>query len=270
MQNGRSRLLCFPAVLILCWLVAVLAFATLANCVWPSADGTKVYKDSGLVVDASHSEDGYIMVKGPKSSKKLKLRIMMGGETMTYDINGDGEYETYPLQLGNGSYSVALYKNTSGKKYSQAGKVTFQVKLASEYAAYLCPNQYVNYTEDSAAVALAEEICEGLTGQREKYEAIRAYIKKHFVYDFIRAIQVQSGAMPDMDYVLENKMGICQDLAALACCMLRVEGVPAQFTIGYAGKSYHAWVVVYIDGQAELYDPTVDCNGISKDLEYTV
>ena len=52
--------------------------------------------------------------------------------------------------------------------------------------------------------------------------------------------------------------------------MLRSQGVPARLMIGMADKNYHAWVVVTIDGQERLYDPTAAVNGISNVKSYTV
>ena len=247
------------------------AMALWDGVVFPAADGdTK--KDGSLTVDCSHMDQGYIMVKASSSSKKYKLRIAKGKSTLTYDLNSDGEYEVFPLQLGSGKYTVSLYKNAKGKKYSQEGTVKLKVELTDEMAAFLCPNQYVNYDENTAAVALSDELCEGLTTETEKFEAIRSYMATNFVYDYIKAATVSSGTMPDIDGTLESKQGICQDLSALSCCMLRVQGIHAEFAVGYADKQYHAWVIVYLDGdtKGQLYDPTAELNGIASGSKYTL
>ena len=249
------------ALLLLLSILAALALSD--HLVWPTADGTETAAKGKLTVDYSHAADGYIMARAEAGSKKYKLRIKLGKSTMTYDLNSDGEYEVFPLQLGSGKYTVTLYQNASGKKYSEEGAVSLNLQLSDENAPFLCPNQYVNYTADSRAVALSEEICAGCTTDREKLDAIKAYMLSHFNYDFIKATTVTSGTMPDMDYVLDNGMGICQDLAVLTACMLRVQGIPTKFMIGYCGKQYHAWNVVTIDGQDELYDPTMDLGGVS-------
>ncbi len=144
------------------------------------------------------------------------------------------------------------------------GAVTLSVSLKNENAAFLAPNQWVNYTEGSSALALSDQICEGLGSDKEKYEAVRAYIKKNFVYDYIKALNISNGTMPDIEGCLSSHSGICQDLAALAACMLRVQGIPAKFVIGYIGKQYHAWVVVLLDGQEILFDPTADIGGVGR------
>ncbi len=253
--------------------MAAIAFASIANAVWPRADGKQKASSGGLLVDYSNAQDGYIMVKGPVSKKKLKVRISLGKTLMTYDLNGNGEYEVYPLQLGSGTYQCVLYINSSGKKYAQDGTVSFKVTLKQANAPFLCPNQYVDYTAKTKVVQLSEEICAGLETDQEKFEAVREYIKKNYVYDFVKAATVhkQSETMPDIDGCYKKKMGICQDLAAMAACMLRVQGVPTKYVVGYVGKnSYHAWNSVIIDGEELLYDPTLDLNGIAGNQTYTV
>lgn len=76
--------------------------------------------------------------------------------------------------------------------------------------------------------------------------------------------------LPDIDTCFNKKLGICQDLAAMTVCMLRVQGVPAKLMIGYADRNYHAWVVAIIDGREVFYDPTAELNAISRVKNYTV
>lgn len=53
-------------------------------------------------------------------------------------------------------------------------------------------------------------------------------------------------------------------------CMLRVQGIPTRLMIGYAGKMYHAWNTVIINGEEVLYDPTLELSAIDRGLTYTV
>ena len=39
------------------------------------------------------------------------------------------------------------------------------------------------------------------------------------MYDYVKAATVAGGTLPDIDGCYEKKMGICQDLAALAACI---------------------------------------------------
>ena len=66
----------------------------------------------------------------------------------------------------------------------------------------------------------------------------------------------QSGYVPDIDDMLETKMGICFDFSALMGALLRSQGVPTQMVMGYADITYHAWNNIYIDGEWVRYDAT--------------
>ena len=83
-------------------LLLMLCVSAVADLLIPSADGTEVLTSGDLTVDCSHMDQGYIMVKGPESSKRLKVRIKTGKATLNYDLNSSGEYEVYPLQCGSG------------------------------------------------------------------------------------------------------------------------------------------------------------------------
>ena len=251
-------------------LLGMLLLTLLGFCaVWPEASGTDRRADGNLVVDMSNVQDGYVMVRGPEASKRLKLRIAFGETMFTYDLNTEGAFEVFQLQMGSGTYTCSLYKNVKGNQYSQEGQISFSATLEDEMAAYLCPNQYVNYTPDTPAIQKAEELCAGLDSQADKFAAIRGFVEQNFAYDFIRAVTVQGGQMPDIDYCYENKMGICQDLSAMMAGMLRSQGVPARMMIGYADKQYHAWLNVYVDGEEVFYDPTAALNGMAKPNSYT-
>ena len=260
----------FMPALLLSLLFLLIHFTALAfDALWPEIGGIDVKSNSSLVVDMTHAADGYIMARAEPSSKSYKLRVKQGKYTLTYDLNSNGDYEVFPLQMGDGKYSVSLYKNASGKKYSTAGSVSFKVKLNNPYSPYLYPNQYVNYTPITEAVSLSDVICGSCTTDQEKFDAVRAFILSNYSYDFSKAASVGKGVLPDINYCTSFRTGICQDLAATAACMLRVQGVPTRLIIGYAGKTYHAWNTVLIDGKEVLYDPTADLNGIDGKIKYS-
>ncbi len=245
------------------------AYALMALAVWPEASGDRVYEEGSMTIDASHMEDGYIQVRAEPTSNKLKLRISRGDTTYTYDLNGEGAYEVFPLQFGSGKYVCALYKNIKANKYAKDAEVSVSVELADENAAFRCPSQYVNYTQESPAVLASEEICANLETDAEKVEAIRSFMVGGFAYDYVRALTGAERYLGDVDGCFETRLGLCQDLAAVAACMLRVQGIPTQLVIGYAGEVYHAWNNVYIDGEYQHLDITAELGGFAKNTVYT-
>ncbi len=237
---------------------------------WPAEPSKSVKKDGSLCVDLSNASQGYFLASISKASKtRFKLRVEKGKETLTYDLNGDCRYEVFPFQLGDGKYEISLYKNVSGKKYSSAGKITVKVELDEEQVCFYYPNQYVCYTPETEPVGMADKLCDGKT-EVESYEEVCGFIAKGFVYDYIKAATIKAGMLPDIDGCYLKRMGVCQDLSAVMCCMLRSQGIPARLMIGYADKNYHAWVEATFSGKDYFFDPTVAVNGIGKVAEYTV
>lgn len=239
----------------------------------PTADGTVAYTSAKAVIDASHTADGYVMVKYTGSNAKVKLRIQKDTE-YTYDINASGNYVTFPLTEGSGSYTIKLFENVSGTTYSQAVSQTIQVSIASDTVPFLYPNQFCNFNANSNVVAVSDSITAGITDPLKKVEAIYNYAVDNITYDNQKAATVQSGYLPNVDSTLSQKTGICFDYAAVMASMLRSQGIPTKLVIGYAGNVYHAWVSVYIQGQGwidnliyfdgtswQLMDPTFVSSG---------
>ncbi len=265
-RMGRKRVSAafLALVLVVCSLVL-----SSAEILLPETTKTQK-KDGELTVDCGHMDQGYIMVKGKKGNKRLKVRVKCSGASLNYDLNSDGEYEVFPLQFGSTKYQVALFKNASGKKYSEEGKGTLSVQMDNELSCFLYPNQYVNYNADTECVKAAQELCKGMTDQSQIFKTVCDYIKANFVYDFIKSVSVKAGTLPDIDDCWTKRMGICQDLSAMACAMLRSLGIPARLMIGTLGAStYHAWVVAVVNGEDKFYDPTAELNASSKTDTYT-
>ena len=222
MFAGKRSKLVFGVFAVLVLVLCTLVFS-LSEVLMPVASGKKVLKADKLTVDASNANQGYIMVKAPKTKTKMKVTVETSGAKLQYDINGDGEYEVFPLQLGRTNYTISLWRQVEGKKYGKIGQVKVAAKMEDELSCFLYPNQYVNYTKDSPCVKEATEICKNLETNLEKYEAIRAYIVKYFSYDYIKCVTVagSSGMLPDIEGTWKGKKGICQDLSAVTCAMLR-------------------------------------------------
>ena len=266
-RMGKTRfIVCATLVLVVCAALIVVALGLNL----PEATGKAVKKDGKMTVDCSNMSEGYLMVKAKKTSKRLKLQIATSGAKLNYDLNSDGEYEVFPLQFGSGKYQVSLFENVSGKKYSKEGTVKLNVKMPDELSCFLYPNQYVSYDENTACVQEAQKICEGVTNQEEIFDIVRKYVMKNFNYDYIKSVTVKPGLLPQIDECWKNKMGICQDLSALTCAMLRSQGVPARLVIGTVGSNtYHAWVVAVVNGDNRFFDPTAEMNASSKNEQYS-
>ncbi|MBQ2697943.1 MAG: transglutaminase domain-containing protein [Clostridia bacterium] len=215
----------------------------------PVASGVLTQKNAKAVVDYSNSKDGYVMVQfTAQTASRIKAQVKGPATTYTYNVT-PGQWTTFPLSDGNGSYTVTVFENVKDTKYAAVVSATFTAALSDEFAPFLRPNQYVDYAVAPQTVAKAAELVQGCETALAKVEKVYHYVVQNFTYDRELAATVQSGYLPVLDTVLEKQKGICFDYAALMTGMLRSQGVPCKLVVGYAGTAYHAWISVWSEGE---------------------
>jgi hypothetical protein len=229
-------------------------------------------------VNTTYTSDGYVKIAyvgGGSAKTKARIKGPLGTE-YTYDINNKGDFETYPLSEGDGSYTVGVFVNTSGTKYSTAYSGSFTVKLKDEFAPFIVSNQFVDYNDKTKCVAATPDIIQksGAGDDLGRIKAVYEYVIKNFSYDKAKASSVKSGYLPVLDSIWDDRKGICFDYASVLSAMLRSQKIPCKLVVGYAGTTYHAWISVYtaengwidniieFDGKTwKLMDPTFASTG---------
>ena len=212
----------------------------------PQADGIVVHSCEVATIDVSNASEGYIMATYFGTNEKVKLQIT-GPDNITYTYNLHGEYEVFPLTAGNGSYTVTVFENISGTKYSTALSAGIDVTIDNTFGPYLYPNQYVNFNADSLAVSKATDLAYSANNNLEVVEQVYNYIINTFTYDYDKASNVASGYLPVVDEVYTAQTGICFDYAAVMATMLRSQNIPTRLEVGYIGEEYHAWISIYVE-----------------------
>ena len=253
------------------WLIASIAFfgahaagaAGTNQVLMPalSRNESFIHESTGVTINYGNASQGYVMIKHEKTDWKLKVRISMGKTVYTYDLNNKGKFEVFPLQMGDGNYRILIYKNEEKDNYTLLTGKTIIVALANPHISYLYPNQYVDYTETSKAVAKAADLCKGLETEREKFKAIYNFCSRRIVYNYQLALTPSKERNTSVDKVLDERKGICLDYAVLMACMLRSQGIPTQVVIGHADGIYHAWNKVLLDGKWYRCDATYAATG---------
>ncbi len=229
----------------------------------PEASGDVVYEGAGVVIDASHTDQGYVMIRCEAGEKRLKARVATSAQTYYYDLPGGEGYSVYPLQMGDGAYTVRVMEQVEDDLYALRYGVELTVQLADETIPFLYPNQYVWYDADTQTVQKARELAAGLSSQTQIANLFYDYVVDHMTYDTQKARTVQKGYLPSVDEALETGTGICFDYAALLAVMLRAEGIPTRMLIGTVTPEnlYHSWNSVFLEGQWVWMDPTLDGTG---------
>ena len=223
----------------------------------PSGVDSPTFDPSGAVaqndgaIDTSRVNKGVVMAQATSASR-LKLLVTCGEMSYNYDIPGDNTPITCPVNMGDGTYTFAIMRNTSGNNYVEINSTTVDVKLESEFIPFTQPNVYCNYTNDSACVAKARELTAGADNVGDALRSICSYIVDNVTYDTEKASKLSgtTGYVPNPDETFSTNKGICFDYASLGAAMLRSQGLPTKIVTGYVSPEdlYHAWIMVYIDG----------------------
>ena len=203
--------------------------------------------NSEVQVDLSCANDGYFGVTA-ESDTRLKLQVFKDDETFTYDLK-TGEPQIFPFQSGDGTYTIKVMKNVSGNSYYELYSTSASVSLNDEFAPFVRPNTYADYSEESDCVKEAAKMAESSGSESEFVGKVYDYICKKVDYDYKEAETVSSTYVPDPDEVLNTGKGICFDYASLAASMLRSQGIPTKIIFGYVAPDnlYHAWNMFYTD-----------------------
>lgn len=207
---------------------------------------------ANAAIDTSTCSQGYVGASATASSR-LKLLITKGDQSYNYDMSTEGAPLIAPLNMGDGTYSFRIMQNTSGSNYVEVASTTADVQLESEFAPYLHPSVFCDFTAESACVKKAFELAKDATNEGDVVRSIYDWMTHTITYDTAKAEQLSNttGYVPDPDDTLAAQTGICFDYASLAAAMFRSLGIPCQIVTGYVSPNdvYHAWNMVYIDGE---------------------
>lgn len=219
------------------------------------------------IITVNTSDSTVVVNYNATDYSKVKVAITKGSESYYYDLPSN--YEVYPLQMGNGDYSVNLYENVSGSRYKSVYSKKISLK-ASDEAVFLSSSQNVSWDEESAAVTLADELTEGLESDEEKFEVIYNYVVNNIRYDYRKAYTIQANYIPSPDETLVDGSGICYDYSSLLAVMLRSQDIPTKLVKGYSTNvsTYHAWNEVFISGQWSTVDTTIDASTFGLTTAY--
>ncbi len=238
----------------------------------PSADGVNVIDGNVSTMDVSNANKGYVMIKYNGTNQKVKVQIIYGSESpYNYDLNLDGEYQTFPLSRGDGSYTIKIMENIEGTSYAEADAHAISVTLENEFYPFLYANTYVNFNENTEAISLASELAKSANNDLDVINAVFDYVVKNISYDYELADNAGTIKASNIDQTLQTKKGICWDYAALMTTMLRTQNIPTQLVRGMAGDISHAWLNVYTPETGWIYEVIYfdGVNWVRMDPTYT-
>lgn len=242
---------------------------------WPQSPGVDVLTDSRYaMVDMSNVSQGYVTARLLSSASKIKLQISKDDKKYNYDLTSS-DYTAFPLQMGNGIYTIKILSQIEGTKYAVVASTQKEVTIQDEFSVYLYPNQVVNYGPDSIVVNKSFELTKDDKDNLTRIYHLFEYTVDVLDYDYEKADYVSDTyVLPDLTQAIENGSGICFDYASLLAALCRIQGIPARVIVGWTDIEYHAWVEIYLENEGwinpkvyfakkdwSLVDPTFSDSG---------
>ena len=161
----------------------------------PTSPGTDIYTGGGATVDVTNCAEGYVTV-ACRSASRIKVQVTKsGGTTYTYNLNNGGAYEVFPLTGGDGTYKIGVYENVTGDKYAEAVSANISVTLRSQALPFLYPNQYVNFSANSNAVAKGQALAQTAGSDLEIIANVYNFVIGSITYDTQKAQTIQQGGL---------------------------------------------------------------------------
>ncbi|EWG08838.1 transglutaminase domain-containing protein [Cytobacillus firmus] len=247
---------------------------------------SKTYEERGVALEypqyGGEKSDGVFSVKG-----KIDPQAEFGPETdHIYITTKKGEDEaldvipvkdftfddSFHLRFGPGTYEVTLsvpeIKEENSDYFRFYGFAKFEVESTGEDKRDLLPSRGVQ-SDAPQITELAQELTEGISGEREKAKAVYDYVAKNVSYD-VNKLETDDFSWDDSALkTLDSKTGVCQDYSYLAIALLRASNMEARFIEGTAFGGFwpqkHAWVEVKVDGSWLTMDPTWGAGYIKDD-----
>ena len=242
---------------------------------WPQSPGVDVLTDSRYaMVDMSNVSQGYVTARLLSSASKIKLQISKDDKKYNYDLTSS-DYTAFPLQMGNGIYTIKILSQIEGTKYAVVASTQKEVTIQDEFSVYLYPNQVVNYGPDSIVVNKSFELTKDDKDNLTRIYHLFEYTVDVLDYDYEKADYVSDTyVLPNLTQAIENGSGICFDYASLLAALCRIQGIPARVIVGWTDIEYHAWVEIYLENEGwinpkvyfakkdwSLVDPTFSDSG---------
>jgi transglutaminase-like putative cysteine protease len=217
----------------------------------PKQIGIEIESSASGIVSAYYSN---------QTDKRLKVLVEKAGQKYYYDLDNTGLSESFPLQMGEGSYKVTIFENVSNTSYRAVLSKTLFADFDEANLTYLQSVQSVDWNTSMAAMAIAQDLVKDKKTDLEKVTAIHDYVTTNVQYDYEKISTITTTYLPDIDETLTLKKGICYDFASTFAGMLRSVGIPAKLIKGYTvnANGYHAWNEVYIDGAWVVIDASYD------------
>jgi hypothetical protein len=242
----------------------------------------KVKNENGfsLIFQGVASQTGYLE-KIRLTSSSAKWQAIVRNIISLENTNGTLEAKT-PILFRDGPQLVEKQDLTSTLNSIDRGtdkkNIFFKFKTNPEVSKIIIENKAIvitgkknqnifqhnplNYQEFSSDEELAVSSLVNQAKNNSQYQNLPLHAKlTMFVHDYIKYDYSLYGKEPNLEEIVNNKIGVCSEYARLLNAMARVAKIPAITINGLAINEKnkfeaHAWNALFVDGGWIFVDPT--------------
>lgn len=210
-------------------------------------------------INTATADDGYFSVYYEDSpGVKMKVAVIYNNQTTYYDCYSNQKY-SYAFVNGNGTYSIILYRHSSGNLYRQIDSETVTVKLENAFSPFLVSVYDAHFITGDKVFLTAKNLCKLSKNDSNKIKQIHTYVYENIRYNKYLAQSISAGKIksyiPDPLTILKTERGVCYDRASLFAAMCRSQNIPCKIVKGYNDNGlYHAWNEVYVNNKWQKID----------------
>lgn len=224
------------------------------------------------IFDLSKIKDGIISINYTvKNNIKTKLMIEKDETSYFYFLENNTN-NTFPLQMGNGVYTIRILEHKNDNKYKTINKKIIDVTLYNENIVYLNSIQIINWNSKMKPILKVAELTNEISTDIEKVTAVYNYIIQNIQYDYEKINKIDKSYIPNINDIYKSSSGICYDYASIFAAMTRSLGIPTKLVKGYRNNSttYHAWNEIFINELDKwiIIDTTSDANLFRKNKKF--
>ena len=157
-----------------------------------------IIKDEFHYIDLTQLERGVIKAR---TNTKVKSKLVIEKDNKRYTYNLYDDFQSFPLQLGNGDYKISIFENIHETKYRQKYMETITLDIDNNNLIFLNSIQNINWEDNSDYISKAKELVKGITDNKLKVEKIYKYIVNNYDYDFNKLNNLKYDYLPDLNII---------------------------------------------------------------------
>ncbi len=266
----------------------LLIIATLLLTLWAFGAISVNAAGNSFNINFEDSSKGIVKVLfNTGTDKKVKLLIQKDADRYVYNLDNQIGAVNFPLQHGDGYYTVSIYENVYGSSYRRLTAAGAYVTLENPNIVFLQSVQEIDWNLERVAIAKANQLvaaaleakrlksgdAQSVLTEQETLKAIYDFVTANVVYNYTKIHGLPYNYLPNIDSTIVTLDGICYDYSSLLASMLRSQGIPTKLVKGYTTTTnvYHAWNEIYssVEKKWMIVDSTFDAYYLQHNRPFT-